>query len=251
MKNDPTDPKHQSLLEHGTLHAHPESVLDARFTSEQDFFDPRDLLQVKYEMLRKVIVDNEPVSHAARDFGFSRVSFYKMLHAFEQHGLAGLLPRKRGPRGGHKVTDEVIDFLSERRAVEPDLDASSLAELVEERFDQTVHPRSIERALTRKKKTLKNPTVVVTDQTTVDAYEALREPPGESTGWGRALLIHRGMVAWIRACATLPVEARARTRHTPPTSPDRRPPPSACAGVERELAEIVTSMVLAAGVVVR
>lgn len=152
MHDDPPDPKRQSLLEHGTLHAHPESVLDPRFSSEQDFFDPRDLLQVKYEMLRKVIVDNEPVSHAARDFGFSRVSFYKILRAFEQHGFAGLLPRKRGPRGGHKVTDEVIDFLNERRAAEPDLDASSLAVLVEARFDRTVHPRTIERALARKKK---------------------------------------------------------------------------------------------------
>lgn len=153
MKKDPPDPKRQSLLEHGTLHAHPESVLDARFKSEQqDFFDPRDLLQVKYEMLRKVVVDHEPVSHAARDFGFSRVSFYKILHAFEEHGLTGLLPRKKGPRGGHKVTDEVIDFLNERRTTQADLDSSSLAALVEERFDRTVHPRTIERALARKKK---------------------------------------------------------------------------------------------------
>jgi len=152
VKNDPPDPKRQSLLEHGTLHAHPESVLDTRFKSELDFFDPRDLLQVKYEMLRRVVVDNEPVSHAARDFGFSRVSFYKILRAFEQHGLAGLLPRQRGPRGGHKVTVEVIDFLNDRRVEEPDLDANSLAGLMEERFARTVHPRTIERALARKKK---------------------------------------------------------------------------------------------------
>lgn len=146
------DPKRQSLLEHSTLHTRPEDVRDARFKHERDFFDPRDLLQIKYEMLRKVLVDGAPVAHAARDFGFSRVAFYKTLHTFEQHGLAGLLPCKRGPRGGHKVTDEVIDFMHERLAADPSHDAASLAVLVQQHFARSVHPRTITRALARKKK---------------------------------------------------------------------------------------------------
>lgn len=151
-KPDSTDPKTQSLRDHGTLHTRPESVRDDRFKRGHDFFDPRDLLQVKYEMLRKVLVDGDPVSQAARDFGFSRVAFYKALHAFEQRGLSGLLPRKRGPRGGHKITDEVVDFLRKRLVAEPSHDATSLALLVEEQFARSVHPRTITRALARKKK---------------------------------------------------------------------------------------------------
>ena len=152
MKDEHHDPKRESLLEHRTLNTRAALVCDPRFGPEQDFFDPRDLLQVKYEMLRKVLVERVPVSHAARDLGFSRVAFYKTLRTFEQHGLAGLLPRKRGPRGGHKVTDEVIDFLFEQRAAEHTLNAEALAELVAIHFERRVHPRTISLALAQKKK---------------------------------------------------------------------------------------------------
>jgi transposase len=146
------DPKHQSLLDRHTLNSRSASVRDAQFNPEQDFFDPRDLIQVKYEMLRRVLVDGDPASHAARDFGFSRVAFYKALRAFEQQGLAGLLPRKRGPHGGHKITDEVLDFLTERHAADPSLSSRSMAALVAEHFDRSVHPRTITRAFAQKKK---------------------------------------------------------------------------------------------------
>jgi ABC-type Na+ transport system ATPase subunit NatA len=56
------------------------------------------LLQVKYEMLRQVHVDKRAVSRTAKEFGFSRPSFYQAEFAFEQGGFSGLLPQKRGPR---------------------------------------------------------------------------------------------------------------------------------------------------------
>ena len=87
-------------------------------------------------MLRRVLVDGDPASHAARDYDFSRVAFYKALRAFEQQGLAGLLPRKRGPHGGHKITDLVLDFLTERHTAEPSLSSQSMAALVVEHFDR-------------------------------------------------------------------------------------------------------------------
>ena len=95
------------------------------------------------------------------------------------------------------------------------------------------------------------PAAVVTEQSTLHAYESLRELPTGSEGWGRALLVHRGMVAWIRVCAAPSSEARARTRHAPATARDHAPRPFSYAGLECELTEIVTSMVLAAGVPVR
>ena len=58
----------------------------------------RDLLQVKYEMLRQVRVENQAVSHVAEAFGFSRPSFYLAQAGFAARGLAGLIPQKRGPR---------------------------------------------------------------------------------------------------------------------------------------------------------
>ena len=144
----PQDPKQRALQEQATLNPHPEEVTDPLF-QKSEFFDPRDLLQVKYEMLRRVETEEKTVSDSARSFGFSRPTFYQAQAAFGQKGLSGLVPQKRGPRGGHKFTDEVLKFL--RDSIEKDGPASSRALVgkVRERFGLKVHQRTIERALAR------------------------------------------------------------------------------------------------------
>lgn len=77
---------------------------------DSEFFDPEDLLQVKCEMLRQVEVDKQPVSQAAKTFGFSRPSFYQAQAAFQDSGLVGLLPHKRGPRSGAKLRQEQMQL---------------------------------------------------------------------------------------------------------------------------------------------
>jgi transposase len=115
------------------------------------FFDRRDVVQVKYEMLRQVDVDGQPIAAAAAAFGFSRPTFYQAATAFQQGGLPGLLPQKRGPRRAHKLGDAVMAFIQALRAAEG-LGARPLARRVQERFGVRVHPRSIERALRRAEK---------------------------------------------------------------------------------------------------
>lgn len=146
-----SDAKRDALREHGTLNPHPERVEDELF-GRGEFFDARDLVQVKYEMLRRVRVEGASVAGAAENFGVSRPSFYAAQAAFTQGGLAGLLPRKRGPRGGHKLRPEILRLLEESRAQDRSLTASKLVALVVERFGVEVHPRSIERALSRLEK---------------------------------------------------------------------------------------------------
>lgn len=150
-KSKQPDPKHDELQRRGTLHPHPEQVTDELFQGDA-FFDPRDAVQVKYEMLRRVEVDGRPVARAAADFGLSRPSFYKAQAAFTQAGLPGLLPARRGPRGAHKMSAPVMDFLEQELTTEPRLGARELARRVREQFDVVVHPRSIERALARRQK---------------------------------------------------------------------------------------------------
>ena len=70
----------------------------------------------------------------------------------EQAGLAGLVPLKRGPRSGHKLTPEVMAFLATKLNSEPSLKFHQLAALLKEEFDIQIHPRSIERQLLREKK---------------------------------------------------------------------------------------------------
>ena len=143
------DEKARRLKEAGSWCHNHEKVRDETFL-ENDFFDPRDIVQVKYEMLRKVEKEGVPVTRAAAAFGFSRTAFYQAKEAFSESGLSGLLPKRRGPRRAHKLSDEVLDFITERMDEEK-INAFKVAPLVEERFGISVHPRSIQRALSRRR----------------------------------------------------------------------------------------------------
>jgi transposase len=146
----PEDPKRKALREQGVLNRHPEKVTDEVF-QENEFFDPRDLIQVKYEMLRRVSAKDKTASEASRSFGFSRPSFYQAKSAFDAEGLFGLVPKKRGPRGGHKLTGEVLKFLGQVLEEEGPLASRQLAEKIQGRFGLRVHRRTVERALGKKK----------------------------------------------------------------------------------------------------
>lgn len=150
----PRDEKIAALRAAHAVHPHPEAVVDALFAGGRPFFDARDLVQVKYEMLRRVHVEGHSVTHAAAAFGFSRPSFYAAQAAWRQAGLPGLLPARPGPRGAHKLTTEVVAFLEQALARDPALRSAQLTALVRDRFDLVVHPRSIERALGRRPKNL-------------------------------------------------------------------------------------------------
>ena len=151
MAKHSTDPKENALHQRGCLHPHPEKVSDDLFTSNE-FFDPRDLLQVKYEMLRRVRESDHSISQAAANFGLSRPSFYQAQAAYEAGGLPALLPKKPGPRRAHKLSKEILEVLREMQDQASDTNTSVLAEQLRERFGISVHPRSIERALARQEK---------------------------------------------------------------------------------------------------
>ena len=144
------DQKRRGLRQQSTLNPRSDAVIHPLFRNSE-FFDPYDLLQVKYEMLRLVSIDKRPVSEAAKAFGFSRPSFYQAQAAFAQSGLAGLVRQKPGPRSAHKLTPAVMEFLSQACLAEPSLRSEQLAILVQKNFGIRVHPRSIERQFLRKK----------------------------------------------------------------------------------------------------
>jgi len=143
--------KRQTLRRHGTLNPHPQTVSHPLFHNS-DFFDSDDMVQVKYEMLRQVHIDNGSISQSANAFGFSRPSFYQAQAAFQQDGVFGLLPQKRGPQGGHKLTTEVMEFVADQRSADSSLTPEQLAEAIQKRFRIQVHPRSIQRRLLQQKK---------------------------------------------------------------------------------------------------
>jgi transposase len=143
------DKKTEALREREALHPHPEAVKDEAFQNHE-FFDSRDLVQVRYEMLRRHRVDAKPVKEVAASFGLSRQAFYETEAAFEAQGIAGLLPHHRGPKRAHKCTDEVLDFVETWRETAPPHERAD--EAVYQRFGIRINPRSIDRALIRRKK---------------------------------------------------------------------------------------------------
>ncbi|MCL0102648.1 helix-turn-helix domain-containing protein [Dehalococcoidia bacterium] len=144
-----------ALQAYHALNRHPEAVTDAVFVGGGEFFDTQDLVQVKYEMLRRVHQEGQSVTQAAAAFGFSRPSFYQAQQTFEVGGLPGLCPQRPGPRRAHKLTPEVVAFLEQVLAETPWLEARDLARRVQECFRVSVHPRSIERSLAGRQKKLR------------------------------------------------------------------------------------------------
>lgn len=147
-----TDDKVEELVASRTLNPHPETVSDPAFAASP-FFDARDLVQVKYEMVRRVESEGAKVAPTAAAFGVSRQSLYTAAAALTDRGLAGLLPAKPGPRGATKLTDAVLDHLEALRRVDPGLRPAALAAAVGQQFGVAVHPRSVERALARREAT--------------------------------------------------------------------------------------------------
>lgn len=139
--------RQHALQTQGADHPHPQAVTDSLFR-DSAFFDPNDLVQVKYEMLRSVEKDGRAVMEAAEAFGLSRPVYYVTRELFNREGLPGLLPRKRGPKGAHKLTDEALAILAQAvRESEQIPSGESLAALLVERCGIRAHPRSILRRL--------------------------------------------------------------------------------------------------------
>jgi len=147
---DRTEPKTAALLEEGTLNPSPEGVRDPKFQAS-DFFDPRDLVQVRYEMLRRVSVDSVSVTDAAAEYGVSRPTYYQARQSLDEAGVAGLVPKKRGPRGPHKLQGEILAFVQKQLVPGAPIRARELAKLIRQEFSVKVHPRTIARALGGKK----------------------------------------------------------------------------------------------------
>ena len=62
-------------------------------------------------MLRRHSVEGVSIVDVATQFGVSRPTVYQAQAAFQQAGLSGLLPKHRGPKEGHKLSAEIIEYV--------------------------------------------------------------------------------------------------------------------------------------------
>lgn len=144
------DKKNSLLKKQGTFNQNSAKVSSELFL-ENDFFDPHDIVQTKYEMIRCVHKQNITVKEASKSFGFSRPAFYQAQSSFEQEGLGGLLPKQRGPKNRHKLSQEIMQFVNDAMASNPPLSMQEIVLLIKERYGLEIHARSITRALNSRK----------------------------------------------------------------------------------------------------
>ena len=241
QKNNP-DPKDLVLRQQGSLNPHPDGVTDELFLTHS-FFDARDLVQVKYEMLRRVESDGQPVSRSAAAFSFSRPSFYQAQAAFQQGGLPALMPHKRGAEGGSQTHGRSTGFCSSGASA--GLFAASgrsgrtRAGPIQHHGPSTKH-RARSGAQSKKTAVNEASAQAIAHEDCASDYEQLRGSALgiiDSRGIGFALFLRNGMAAWVHACSC----------GAPPAN-DPIPPPATLsslpADVRSQAAVILASIIL-------
>lgn len=138
--------KTEFLRKEGLLNSKPERVRHPQF-DDLTFFDPLDLPQVRYEMLRIAKVEGKSVSEACRTFGFSREYFYQQERAFMDRGYVALLGSPMGRRPLIALNQEVINFITHRRLQEPKVSGEQLRKEVHENYGVECSRRTVERII--------------------------------------------------------------------------------------------------------
>ena len=143
--------KLEALRTMGCLNARPQEVTSELFRTGGTFFEPHDKLQVKYEMLRAVQVGGLSVTQAARQFGYSRETYYTVARHFQLEGCVGLLDQAQGRRQPEKLQNQIVEFILAERHKDPKGNSGyRLAEKVYERFAVRIHPRTIYKVLKKR-----------------------------------------------------------------------------------------------------
>jgi len=129
----------------GHVEPAPEKVSDPKFR-QSEFFDRGDAVQVKYEMLRRVSVENASVTEASDEYGSPDQPTIKPRPPSKGPGIAGLVPQEAWPARPHKLQGEVLAFLERHLIPGEPIRARELTKLIRHEFGLDVHPRTIERA---------------------------------------------------------------------------------------------------------
>jgi hypothetical protein len=140
------DTKIEFLRKEGLINPKPERVLHSLFQTHE-FFDPFDLPQVRYEMLRIARVEQAAVTEACRLFGFSREYFYRLERDFMAHGYAGLLGSIRGRRPLIALNQELVNFIVHRKMTDPNLTGENLRKELKTTYRVECSRRTVERTV--------------------------------------------------------------------------------------------------------
>jgi len=141
--------KQDILLENGTYNKNHNKVIEQRFVDD-DFYDPQDLAQVKYEMLRTVRESEKSIEEVTKRFGFSRSGFYKIKNSFEKSGISSFVSNKTGPQNARKLTKEYQQFIDNYLFENPNTSSENITAVLKLEKGLVISKRTIERYRNRK-----------------------------------------------------------------------------------------------------
>ena len=141
--------KIECLKENGTYNADSKSVLAEDF-KHGIFFDPCDLIQVKYEMLRSVEKKELSITEASTKYGLSRQTYYINKAAVEEGGISALMPKKTGPKNAVKLNDDCANFIDSYVMEHPSAKPPEINRAMAASTGITVHDRTVARYLSKK-----------------------------------------------------------------------------------------------------
>ena len=138
--------KEDYLKESGCFNSNHANVIAGIFESSP-FFDKKDIVQVKYEMVRAASGGKRSITDIAGAYGFSRKSYYQISKALETGGLCALVPKKTGPKGPTKLNSEVLEFIASYCSEHKGAKSGQIAAALERAKGVKVHPRTVYRHL--------------------------------------------------------------------------------------------------------
>lgn len=142
--------KAEVLKSNGTYNRRHGSVKKREFL-DGGFYDPMDIVQVKYEMLREAQGSGRPIGEVSGGFGFSRTAYYNIRESFDKSGMSALIPERTGPKHPHKLTEPLREFADEYATANPGASASEIAAAIQREKGVAISKRTIERYNAKKK----------------------------------------------------------------------------------------------------
>lgn len=135
-----------ALIKSGCFNTYYEKV-SAGIFGTIPFFDKKDMVQVKYEMIRAASNGEGSITEVASAFGLSRKSYYQASAAFDAGGLCALVPKKTGPKAAHKLTADVREFIGIYLSGHKNAKPKEISAAIESEMGIKIHPRTIHRHL--------------------------------------------------------------------------------------------------------
>jgi len=142
--------KKDVLMKNGTYNKNHSKVKKEKF-QEGGFYDPMDIVQVRYEMIKEAGDGGKAIEQVTGEYGYSRASYYHIKGDFDNGGMIALVPEKTGPRSPSKLTGDLQEYIANYVEGNPRASSSQIAMAIEQDKGVTVNKRTVERFRSKKK----------------------------------------------------------------------------------------------------